>query len=326
MIRLGKLSAVSAVVLAAAGLWAAPAAAQATRTWVSGVGDDLNPCSRTAPCKTFAGAINKTAAGGEINCLDPGAFGAVTITKSMSIVCQYTEAGTLATLNSNGIVVNAGPNDVVYLSGLDLFGAGTGLNGVRFVAGAELHIENSLIRRFANASGHGVSFQPNATSRLFISRTTISNNGNGATGGGILIQPTGGSGNARVTLHDVNVVNNANNAISVNTTGAFSGLGVSVDIVDSRLVGSTNGLLVTTPVGATFARVNIAGSAVIHNNNGLSVSGSNALIRASGNLISNNGFGMTFAGGGQIFGYGDNVTDGNQNPSTFTAGSPLGKN
>ena len=59
--------------------------AQATRTWVSGVGDDANPCSRTAPCKTFAGAISKTAAGGEINVLDPGGFGAVTITKSITI-------------------------------------------------------------------------------------------------------------------------------------------------------------------------------------------------------------------------------------------------
>ena len=44
-------------------LASAPAHAQATRTWVSGVGDDVNPCSRTAPCKTFAGAISKTAAG-----------------------------------------------------------------------------------------------------------------------------------------------------------------------------------------------------------------------------------------------------------------------
>src|SRR5216684_8686022 len=59
--------------------------AQATRTWVSGVGDDANPCSRTAPCKTFAGAISKTAKGGEIDALDPGGFGAVTITKSITI-------------------------------------------------------------------------------------------------------------------------------------------------------------------------------------------------------------------------------------------------
>ena len=69
----------AAIVAAVMMLWSAPAAAQATRTWISGVGDDANPCSRTAPCKTFQGAISKTAAGGEINCLDPGGFGAVNI-------------------------------------------------------------------------------------------------------------------------------------------------------------------------------------------------------------------------------------------------------
>src|ERR1700709_1522823 len=81
----------------------APAAyAQATRTWVSGVGDDVNPCSRTAPCKTFAGAISKTAVNGEINCLDPGGYGAVTIPKSMTIDCRHT-FGSILNAGTNGI-------------------------------------------------------------------------------------------------------------------------------------------------------------------------------------------------------------------------------
>src|SRR5882672_7918900 len=99
-------------------LQAVPAHAQ-TRTWVSGVGDDLNPCSRTAPCKTFAGAISKTAAAGEINCLDPGGFGAVTINKSIMIRCNYTEGGVLVA-GTNGIIVNTLSTDVVYLEGLDI--------------------------------------------------------------------------------------------------------------------------------------------------------------------------------------------------------------
>jgi hypothetical protein len=84
--------------------FASLAHAQATRTWVSGVGDDANPCSRTAPCKTFAGTISKTAAGGEINCLDPGGFGTVTITKAITIDCFHTEGGVLAA-GTNGINV-----------------------------------------------------------------------------------------------------------------------------------------------------------------------------------------------------------------------------
>src|SRR6202051_5247847 len=92
---------------------------QATRTWVSGVGDDVNPCSRTAPCKTFAGAISKTATGGEINVLDPGGFGAVTITKAITISSESFEGGVLVS-GTNGIVVVAGPNDDVVLRGLVL--------------------------------------------------------------------------------------------------------------------------------------------------------------------------------------------------------------
>jgi hypothetical protein len=92
------------------------AAAQATRTWVSGVGDDANPCSRTAPCKTFAGAISKTAVAGEINCLDPGGFGAVTITKAITISCEAGTAGVLVS-GTNGIVVNVSSADIVQLTG-----------------------------------------------------------------------------------------------------------------------------------------------------------------------------------------------------------------
>src|SRR5436305_2543514 len=98
--------------------FASLAQAQATRTWVSGVGDDVNPCSRTAPCKTFAGAISKTAPAGEINCLDPGGFGALTITKSITISCDAGTAGVLVS-GTNGFIVNAAATDSVFIEGLD---------------------------------------------------------------------------------------------------------------------------------------------------------------------------------------------------------------
>ncbi len=128
---------------------AAPVAAQATRTWVSGVGDDANPCSRTAPCKTFAGAISKTAAGGEINVLDPGGFGAVTITKSISII-STTQGGVLVS-GTNGIVVNASPGDSILLEGLDIEGLNTGLSGVQIVGGGRTMIRKCSIRNFTYA-------------------------------------------------------------------------------------------------------------------------------------------------------------------------------
>src|SRR5689334_24041061 len=103
-------------------LVAAPASAQATRTWVSGVGDDANPCSRTAPCKTFAGAISKTAAGGEIDVLDPGGFGALTITKAITIDGSGGFIGSVLVAGTNGIVVQAGANDTVILRNLEFDG------------------------------------------------------------------------------------------------------------------------------------------------------------------------------------------------------------
>jgi hypothetical protein len=121
-----SLAAVAAVVSLGA------AQAQATRTWVSGVGDDANPCSRTAPCKTFPGAISKTAAGGEINCLDPGGFGGVTITKAITIACEGVTAGVLVS-GTNAIIVSAGPSDQVTLRGLDINGTGTGSTASAFL-------------------------------------------------------------------------------------------------------------------------------------------------------------------------------------------------
>src|SRR5438552_11058393 len=129
--------------------FASMAQAQATRTWVSGVGDDVNPCSRTAPCKTFAGDISKTANGGEIDALDPGGFGAVTITKSITI----DGTGTLASILSSGVqgvVINAA-GVVVRLRGLSITGAGTtlGTNGINFVSGAALYVEDTTIDNYS---------------------------------------------------------------------------------------------------------------------------------------------------------------------------------
>src|SRR5678810_528066 len=106
--------------------------AQATRTWVSGVGDDANPCSRTAPCKTFAGAISKTFIGGEIDALDPGGFGAVTITKSITLDGSGTFASILASL-VNGIVINAAATDVVTIRGISINGFCNGINGINIL-------------------------------------------------------------------------------------------------------------------------------------------------------------------------------------------------
>jgi hypothetical protein len=132
-------------------LMSASLASAQSRTWVSGVGDDVNPCSRTAPCKTFAGAIAKTNPGGEISVLDNGSFGAVTITKAITISGAGTHASVLTT-GTNGITIVAGANDVVTLHNLQLQGLnGGGLIGVRMGSGKALVMQDVRIMGFQTA-------------------------------------------------------------------------------------------------------------------------------------------------------------------------------
>jgi hypothetical protein len=196
-------------------LYTAPAHAQATRTWVSGVGDDANPCSRTAPCKTFAGAISKTASPGEINCLDPGGFGAVTITKSITIDCRYTSNGGVLVAGTNAIVVAATATDKVQLIGLDFEGVGTGVIAVKVNSALEVIVDDCIIRGFAtNAVENDNSV---ANSRVIIKNSLIANNGTNGT-------PNTGGVNANASASSVTLIidsvleNNQN--YSVQTTNA----------------------------------------------------------------------------------------------------------
>jgi hypothetical protein len=189
----------TAVAVAIVALAIVPTAfAQATRTWVSGVGDDVNPCSRTAPCKTFAGAISKTAAGGEINCLDPGGFGTVTITKSITIDCDGTFGSILACGGVNGVVVNgaAGGNAnivvklrAIYINGCNLSPTPGSLVGVKVVSAKSVRLEEVEIFGMGQ---RGVSWESlPANGRLFIHNSNIHDNGaaavrwQGVTGGAL---------------------------------------------------------------------------------------------------------------------------------------------
>ncbi len=177
--------------------------AQATRTWVSGVGDDANPCSRTAPCKTFAGAISKTAAGGEISVLDPGGFGAVTITKSISIIAKGAEGSIIGALVS-GIVINAAATDEVTLHGLTIEGVGNGLNGIRIIRARAVHISDCLIRGFQGASaGRGIAVDPVAPVRVTVTNSQIVKNQQG-----VLADPQTG-GRPTVVLTRVAISDNS---------------------------------------------------------------------------------------------------------------------
>jgi hypothetical protein len=292
------------------------ATAQASRTWVSGVGDDINPCSRTAPCKTFAGAISKTAPKGEINCLDSGGFGAVTITKSITIHCEGSVGGILASLVS-GIIVNAAATDTIVISGLDIEGFGNGLNGIRFLAGGALHVRNTTIRGFNSASagsGHGIDFEPSVASRLFLDNVDIENCGTGTNGGGVLIKPTA-TGSATAVIRNSTIARNVF-GVKVESTSANA---VRLDIHDSATTQSAfSGLTANGSLGSAqiFAdRVNST-----HNGTtGLQANGSLAVIRVANSTIYNNATGMQVTAGAAMISNQGNHVRGNGTDGTFTS-------
>jgi hypothetical protein len=293
--------------------------AQATRTWVSGVGDDANPCSRTAPCKTFAGAISKTAAGGEINCIDPGGFGGVTITKAMMIDCSNTEAGVLVS-GSNGITVSAGASDVVVLRGLDIIGTASvpALNGIRFVSGAALHVEKCTIREFLSGGTNrfGILFQPAATSELYVTESYITNNGSGSAGGGIMIRATG-SGSAKVIIKNANV---DNNITGITADGGSTTGDTTLTVRDSVSAGASfTGISVVTPAaGGGQSIIDIYNSSIFHNATGISSFGPKSVVVLSGSHVSGNGTALNAASSGQILTYQNNDLNTNGANGSFT--------
>jgi len=180
--------------------------AQATRTWVSGVGDDVNPCSRTAPCKTFAGAISKTANGGIINAIDSAGFGAVTITKSITIDATPFMGGVLAS-GTNGVVISATATDKVTLRGLDIEGITGAVDGVRINTAAVVTVENCEIFGYQR----GIADLATVTSKLNVINCNIRNNSSH----GILVFPAAANVNASVELTRSH--NNGGNGIEIGT-------------------------------------------------------------------------------------------------------------
>ena len=278
------------------------AQAQATRTWVSGVGDDANPCSRTAPCKTFAGAIAQTTAGGEIDCLDPGGFGALTITKAITIDCN-SGVGSVLVAGTNGINVEAGPNDVVYIKNLDIDGLGAGggtvgLSGIVYVSGKALFLRNVDVFGFES---YCVDAQTGAANgQLTIDNSSLSNCGAAS----INISTTGSS-LLSVDIHSVRIWDTP--------VGISAGYGARVNVRDSVITMATIGVadqpgpstvLVT---GSTISFCDVALQSAV-----------GGFIGATGNSFANNSGTVFNTNGGTILSGGDNSNFGNVGVGTVS--------
>ena len=289
------------------------AQAQATRTWVSGVGDDVNPCSRTAPCKTFAGAISKTARGGQISILDPGGFGTLTITKSITV----DGAGIIgSTLNSgiSGFTINitdaADTDATVILRNLQIDGAGVtkGTNGIRILAAKTVIIENVAV---FNQSTRAISDERTTAGagNLFVTNFSSYNIGQSHI---VIIPGLSSTVNAAIT--------NARLERSTGNSGFYAQRNANVLIRDSVISGN-GGFGIAAEETSGAVDINVENTSITNNGTGVGILSGAPIIRLSNTMVTGNGTGLS----GAIVSFGNNRIAGNNAGNGPPAGGNIGQ-
>lgn len=275
-----------------------------SRTWVSGVGDDMNPCSRTAPCKTFSGAISKTGVNGEINCLDPGAYGALTITKSIQVDCHENFAGVTHPAG-NGVAINfdsfAGTDTrkSVRLRNINYSGVDTGLRGISITGGAavtgtEVFVEDCRLDGNFGSPGNGIRDARSGGGLLSVSNTTIRN----MSGAGISTSPASGAATLKIVISKVQVLNCAYGVAASNNN--------KVTIYDSVFSGnSIAGIYAEDPDGGAQTEIAVDHCVVSDNATGFQAT-ANTTIRVSNTTAMYN----TALFSGSVLSYGNNQAAG----------------
>jgi hypothetical protein len=267
---------------------------------VSGVGDDVNPCSRTAPCKTFAGAISKTAAGGEIDALDPAGYGAVTITKAITIDGGGGQVASVLVSGTNGIVVQAGPSDVVILRNLRINGIGTGINGIRWLAGKALTVENCDIFGFTT---NGIDIAKADGGKAFVHNTIVQNVGQA----GLSVQST-------TTNTSVDIDNSRFDLGG--TFGVIAGNFSRITVTQSNASGNGSAGFIAS-AGAGSAELNVTNSTSSNNITGVQAGGGTAAVtvRISNVTLHDNLNGLVVGANGTLKSFGNNFNSGSGAPT-----------
>jgi hypothetical protein len=286
------------------------ATAQVQRTFVSGLGNDGNPCSRTAPCRTFPQAISQTNSGGEIYVLDSAGYAAFTITKPVSIVAPPgVTAGISVFFGQDGVTINAGASDTVILRGLTINNQGSGGSGIVFNTGGTLHVENCVVNGFT--SGDGINFI--AAAKLEVKDSIFRGNGDG-----IVVLPPAATA-AQGVIDQVRLEENV-------TDGLLVSDGATVTVRNS--LASGNGNTGFAAVSATSAKVELdIENCVASNNTGFGVSalsGSTgpATVRVSNSTVTHNHVGLgNFGAPAALLSRGNNTVEGNASGDTVGVGS-----
>jgi hypothetical protein len=281
------------------------AQAQNSRSFVSGSnGDDNNPCSRTAPCRTFAGALSKTNDGGEIDVLDPDGGGTMFINKSVTVDGGGTFASILA--SGNGVTVND-PNAVVTLRNLSINGNTTGLNGVKILSAKSVTIENCSIFKFRSGTGRAISDERTAAgSKLTVINTTMNDNA----GNAVVVLPGTGTSGVSAVFDNVRVFDNT-------VSGFFFGLGAKATIKNSFITTNVNAGVQAADANT---KVNIVDTVISNNGIGVFGGGGASVTRLTRCTVTENNSGVQTQTGGIVESFGDNNIRGNNSNNAGVTG------
>jgi hypothetical protein len=286
------------------------AAAQVQRTFVSGGGSDLNPCSRTAPCRTFTQALMGTSGGGEVVALDSAGYGAFTITQAVSIIAPPGVYAGISVFSGDGIDINAGGTDTVILRGLTINNQGSLGSGIVFNTGRTLHVENCVVNGFATASASiGINLLAGLGARLEVKDSIIRGNQNG-----IVVHPT--SGTAQGAIDQVRLEENVVEGLSASD-------GSAVTIRNSLVSGNLEGFRVESTTSAN-AELDIENCVVSNNSTAitaLSFSPGVATVRVSNSTVTHNATGLFQSGPALLLSRGNNTVEGNTTNTFGTIGS-----
>jgi hypothetical protein len=301
---------------------ASPARAQLNHTWVASNGSDANNCDRLTPCATFAGALAKTTARGEITCVDTGLYTGLTINKAITINCEgHGGVNIVGAGNVAEIIVTIAASDVVTLRGLDMDGRGvspTGNGGaIWFTSAGVLHVDQVKINNLP-ASVSGIAFTPTGPAKLFVADSTITDIGNSGTPApaGITIRPASGVF-AEVTIERTRIANNFHGIIADGTSGGT----IRGVVRDSTVSGNLNdGITTMTNSPAASVVLAIDNTTVYGNTVGLKATGgtTTGMLVSRSFITMNSSIGLSTSGGSALYSYRDNRVNGNTSDGVFT--------
>jgi len=285
------------------------------RTGVDGAG-----CGDVAsPCRTFQFAHNAIAAGGQIDILDPGDYGPVDITKSISIVNDGVGvAGVLSVPSgANAVVFDGAATDRVYLRGLTIDAPLGGLNGVLINTAGTAVLTGIDVRHYL----HGINICPLiGPAKFVLSNSRVSDNTNG-----VAVMAAESPGSVIGEIINVVSVNNKDYGIHINGDNGAAPMRLSIvkSVFSNNGLGGVFAISSTTATSVSLRDVvaaNNVNSDALNPAAGFEARGASVVMRLAHSVATVNNRGVASTAGAAVESFGDNDLQGNLAGAVYATG------